>query len=126
MRTCITQSCRARHGTIFGATLKGMPDPIQHVVILMFENNSFDRMLGCMKAIYPDVDGIPNPPFTNLDFPDPNHLFAQLPDAEFVMQTDPGHEVDDVLRQIHNGCSGFVADFVQHCPKAPKDEQYPD
>ena len=45
-------------------------DPIQHVVVLMLENNSFDRMLGCMTADYPQIDG-PKPPgegmFTNPD-----------------------------------------------------------
>ena len=35
-----------------------------------------------------------------------------------------GIELDDVLRQIHGDCSGFVADFVQHCPAAPQSERY--
>jgi len=30
-------------------------DPIQHIVVLMLENNSFDRMLGCMTAVYPNL-----------------------------------------------------------------------
>lgn len=29
-------------------------DPIKHVVVLMFENHSFDQMLGCFKT----VDGV--------------------------------------------------------------------
>lgn len=103
-----------------------MPEPIRHVVVLMLENNSFDRMLGCMKAVHPELEGVePNAePPTNPDFPDASHLFAQLPDAEDKVAQDPGHELDDVLRQIHAGCSGFVTDFVQHCPTAPKSEKY--
>ncbi|HEX4168908.1 MAG TPA: alkaline phosphatase family protein [Bryobacteraceae bacterium] len=105
-----------------------MADPIQHVVVLMLENNSFDRMLGCMKAVHPDMEG-PNPPesnpFTNPDYPDASRLFAQLPDAQRTVAVDPGHDLDDVLRQIHQGdCKGFVSDFVQHCPQAPQAERY--
>ena len=32
-------------------------DPIKHVVLLMFENHSFDQMLGCFQQVYPDLDG---------------------------------------------------------------------
>src|SRR5215469_2616026 len=103
-----------------------MDDPIRHVVVLMLENNSFDRMLGCMSQVYPDLEGVdPNaPPRTNPDYPDATHTFGQLPDADYTVAQDPGHELDDVLRQIHGGCSGFVADVVQHCPTAPGSERY--
>ena len=103
-----------------------MDDPIRHVVVLMLENNSFDRMLGCMEEVYPDLEGVdPNaPPRTNPDYPDATHTFGQLPDADFTVAQDPGHELDDVLRQIHDGCSGFVADEAQHCPAAPQSERY--
>jgi len=103
-----------------------MNDPIRHVVVLMLENNSFDRMLGCMKTVYPEMEGVePDAtPNENPDFPDASHLFAQLPDADDTVAQDPGHELDDVLRQIHDGCSGFVTDFSQHCPTAPESEKY--
>lgn len=100
-----------------------MTDPIEHVVVLMFENNSFDRMLGCMKAVYATLDRVDLAgTFANPDFPDANKLFAQLKDATFNISADPGHELDDVLRQIYidrNGLTGFVADFALHAPKAP-------
>ncbi|MCU1294392.1 MAG: hypothetical protein JWP08_3242 [Bryobacterales bacterium] len=105
-----------------------MADPIQHVVVLMLENNSFDRMLGCMKAVFPGMEGPNLPeanPFTNPDYPDAARLFAQLPDAQRTVAVDPGHDLDDALRQIHQGdCKGFVRDFVQHCPQAPESERY--
>jgi len=83
-------------------------------------------MLGCMKAIYPTLEGVDPTavPSRNPDFPDPSHFFGQLPVAQHSVAQDPGHELDDALRQIHAGCSGFVADFVQHCPTAPKAERY--
>lgn len=105
-----------------------MADPIQHVVVLMLENNSFDRMLGCMKAIRPEMEGPNSPeanPFTNPDYPDSTRLFAQLPGAQLTVALDPGHDLDDVLRQVHQGdCKGFVSDFVQHSPQAPEAERY--
>jgi phospholipase C len=103
-----------------------MDDPIRHVVVLMLENNSFDRMLGCMKEAYPDLEGVdPNAlPRTNPDYPDATHMFGQLSGATLTVAQDPGHELDDVLRQIHGGCSGFVADEAQHCPAAPQSERY--
>jgi phospholipase C len=103
-----------------------MSGPIQHVIVLMLENNSFDRMLGCMKEVYPTLEGVePDAePSTDPDFPDSSRLFGQLPVATNSVAQDPGHELDDALRQIHAGCSGFVADFVQHCPTAPESERY--
>lgn len=104
------------------------PDPIQHVVVLMLENNSFDRMLGCMKAHYPNLEG-PNPPgddvFTNPDYPDSTHDFAQLPTALPSVAVDLAHDLDDVERQVDQGlCDGFVRDFAQHYPQTHEDERY--
>jgi phospholipase C len=103
-----------------------MADPIKHVVVLMLENNSFDRMLGCMNAVFPTLEGVNTAhPFENPDYPDTTHLFAQLPNDLTAIANDPGHDLDDVLRQIgNNDCQGFVADFAQHCPQASPDERY--
>lgn len=35
------------------------PDPIEHVIVLMLENRSFDHMLGGLATAIPDLDGIP-------------------------------------------------------------------
>lgn len=104
-----------------------MAVPIEHIVVLMLENNSFDRMLGCMNSVYPELEGpraAPNE-FTNPDYPDANRSFPQLPGAENTVAVDPAHDLDDVLRQINGGaCDGFVADFAQHKPQAPETERY--
>jgi phospholipase C len=100
-------------------------DNIAHIVVLMLENNSFDRMLGCMREKYPQLEGVdPAAPFTNPDYPDASHLFAQLPDASRAVPVDPGHDFDDVLRQVHGGdCKGFVSEFAQSKPQAPVSER---
>src|SRR5437879_2400050 len=42
-------------------------DPVKHVVLLMFENHSFDQMLGCFKEAYLELEGIdPKKPGANL------------------------------------------------------------
>ena len=33
-------------------------DPIKHVILLILENHSFDQMLGSLKSIFPELDGI--------------------------------------------------------------------
>lgn len=77
-----------------------MNDPIKHVVVLMLENNSFDRMLGALQAVFPEVDGIPPnaPPRTNKD--NAGQLYQQVPTTARVVSPDPHHENDHVLTQI--------------------------
>lgn len=91
-----------------------MSDPIEHVIVLMLENCSFDRMLGLL----PGVDGVdPKNPLTNPDFPTPTPI-AQTVTTEQNMALDPEHDLDDCLRQIDGPCKGFVADFSQHYPQS--------
>jgi len=35
-------------------------DPIDHVVLLLMENHSFDQMLGCLDAVHEGLDGVRN------------------------------------------------------------------
>ena len=47
-----------------------LDDPIEHVVLLMLENHSFDQMLGSLASVYPGaLDGIPEsgPTYSNKD-----------------------------------------------------------
>ncbi len=85
-------------------------DPVKHVVLLMFENHSFDQMLGCFKAVYPNLDGVDptNPGVNRANAKE----FKQVETTERQMELDPHHEVNHVLAQLadHNG--GFVADFA--------------
>jgi phospholipase C len=94
-----------------------MPDPIEHVVMLMLENHSFDQMLGCMLAVNPDIDGV-NPsgdPNAQRDFPDRNHYIPQFPADERMLDPDPKHEHPDVLRQLDSEY-GFIVDYLQAYP----------
>ncbi|MFL5329175.1 MAG: phospholipase C [Gemmataceae bacterium] len=77
-------------------------DPIQHVVVLMFENRSFDQMLGILQTVYPSLDGIdPNaPPRSNLDHE--GNRIEQRETQETVVDPDPNHDLISVLTQIES------------------------
>lgn len=87
---------------------------IRHVVLLMLENRSFDHMLGGL----PGVDGASST-WTNSDG---ERSYAQTPierweqDDERSVDPDPKHEKDNVLRQLEDQNTGFVADYSTEYP----------
>ena len=103
--------------------MAGTQDPIRHVVVLMLENRSFDQMLGDLRRVNPDIDGIDRArPGKNLD-PTTQRNVAQAPIAEYSLPSgvDIGHEPENVDRQIATDTtpmSGFVEDFRKTNPGA--------
>jgi phospholipase C len=96
-------------------------DPVKHVVLLVFENHSFDQMLGCFKQVYSDLAGVdPKKPGVNSVN---GTEFKQVETTERQMILDPHHEVNHVLAQMadHNG--GFVTDFVKANPNCSAEER---
>ena len=90
-------------------------DPIRHVVLLILENHSFDQMLGCLKGIYPSMEGVaPAEPRENQD--DAGIFYRQSPTTERQMFVDPHHELEHVAVQLENQNDGFVRDFVRAYP----------
>jgi phospholipase C len=74
-------------------------DPINHVVVLALENHSFDQMLGCLKELYPGLEGVtPNAPNQNTD--SDGRVYVQRPTEERQMRFDPHHEVEHVREQL--------------------------
>jgi phospholipase C len=90
-------------------------DHIDHVVVLVLENHSFDQMLGCMKAVYPQLEGI-DPQNLRSNADDKGKPFQQRPTTERQMLLDPHHEVQHVAAQLAHGNSGFVSDFTKCYP----------
>ena len=94
-------------------------DNIRHVIYLLLENQSFDRMLGCFRQVYPELDGLNapgQPAFFNLDAE--GLRYEQKPTEAKQVDPDPKHEVRFVLEQLQNNNSGFVLDFARNYPKA--------
>jgi phospholipase C len=77
-------------------------DKLQHIVVLMMENRSFDHMLGSLTAVNPKIDGV-TPDLSNPDA-NRNPVKAQ-PLAEFQaqLQPDPDHHFPAVDLQIFGG-----------------------
>ena len=107
------------------ATTVFVQDPIKHVVVLMMENRSFDHMLGGMREVDKNIEGIdPEKPFFNIK-PDKTKVM-QKPIAKFVMSRDLDHEhegvMEDQLGTQADPMSGFISSFLKRYPDARNDE----
>ncbi len=83
---------------------KGL-DSLQHIVVLMMENRSFDHMLGDLKQQNPAIDGLTG----NESNPDTTGAQIKVsPQAQFQGQLDPDpdHHFPGVDRQIFGGQQG--------------------
>lgn len=99
-------------------------DAINHVVVLMMENHSFDQVLGCMKEVYPEIEGVDQKkPAGNPDCPNSANLVQQAPCAAFTIASDPRHDTPDVLGQLENKCGGFVSSFARSYPQSTAAER---
>jgi len=110
-------------------------DPFDHVIVLMFENRSFDQMLGSFNTAYPDLNGIDRAaPRTNLRLRNKKR-FKQAPTTARILKPGPAHEQKNVMSQLyglrptikgldqddHDG-GGFVFDY-DHSNLITTDEQ---
>jgi phospholipase C len=91
---------------------------------LMLENHSFDQMLGCMKQVYPTLEGI-DPANPNQNEDDDGKVYAQTATTKRQMVLDPRHDVKHVAVQLQGGNGGFVKDFSRSYPTStPVARQY--
>lgn len=84
---------------------------VDHIVIVMMENRSFDHMLGYLKLEggRADVDGL-NGKETNLDIRSSVHKVFHNRNTQ--MNEDPCHSTACVAQQMSDGMTGFVRNFV--------------
>src|SRR6266576_923184 len=96
-----------------------MPDPIRHIVLLLLENQAFDRMLGCFRSVYPELEGVKplgSAPYSNAD--SDGVAYVQKPTETKQVTPDPKHEVRFVFEQLQNNNGGFVLDFERNYPNS--------
>lgn len=92
---------------------------IEHIIVLMLENNSFDRMLGNV----PGVDGVDS----NNSRTNPDASGTPVSQSKTTMRVmlcdpanpnsqkvDPQHDLVDVLEQMEGPNLGFVKNFQRH------------
>jgi phospholipase C len=81
-------------------TLPGI-QALQHVVVLMMENRSFDHMLGALKATNPNIDGLTGNE-SNPDTSGAQVLVQPLAEYQSQLDPDPNHHFAAVNLQIFN------------------------
>ena len=94
---------------------------VQHIVVLMMENRSFDQMLGYLKrAGLPDVDGLTGSE-SNPDAQGVEHFSFEWGPGQTVFHPprdlsgkilDPCHSEECVREQLADGNRGFVRNFL--------------
>ena len=98
--------------------------PIDHIVVLMMENNGFDRMLGWMGGAGRDVDGVdPANPRSNPDTVDGGDVLQGETRTRNI-QRDPLHYLPNSIAQLDGGTNqGFVNDYVRTHPNSTPEER---
>lgn len=93
-------------------------DQIDHIVVVMLENRSFDHMLGYLKREggRPDVDGLTG---SEVNFHDGEPVPSQRM-ASPMMNGDPCHEWDCIEEQLSGNNGGFVDNYAKTVPSHPE------
>jgi phospholipase C len=100
---------------------------IDHVIVLMMENRSFDHVLGYLKleGVRPDVDGL-EAGMGNEDAAGTFHRVRPLGRRKIDLKAlDPGHGPADVREQIGGGMAGFIRNYVKAFERNSKDSPPP-
>jgi phospholipase C len=81
---------------------------VEHVVVLMMENRSFDHFLGWLPSVYPDVDGR-QAGLTYLDRYRVSHRTHHLTAFSSCGFQDPDHSYEGGRIQLNGGtCNGWL------------------
>jgi phospholipase C len=93
--------------------------PIEHVIVLMLENRSYDHMLGYL----PGGRGLAGDEFNPVDPSDPASERIPVNNrAGYITAVDPAHDFESVEKQLYGGpghvvdpapMNGFVADYIE-------------
>lgn len=94
--------------------LENLNGKVDHIVVVMLENRSFDHMLGylSLEGGRDDVDGL-RPGMSNThngQVYEPFHL------SDTVFEEDPRHTTFSIGQQVENDNGGFVSNFAEHHP----------
>lgn len=74
--------------------------PIKTIVVLVMENRSFDHMLGWMKKLNPEINGVDGSQFNPLSTTDPKSPKYFFQNQAQYVDPDPGHSFQAIREQI--------------------------
>lgn len=75
--------------------------PIKTIVVLVQENRSFDHMLGWMKSLNPEIDGVTGQESNPLSTSDPDSDRVYYGHQSANVEPDPGHSFEATYEQIY-------------------------
>ncbi|HEY8303541.1 MAG TPA: alkaline phosphatase family protein [Solirubrobacteraceae bacterium] len=89
---------------------------IEHIVVLMLENRSFDHMLGYLTLNgRRDIDGLTGQEFNVAPDGSTHPVHPLGARTAFTGEAeDPDHSGTSVDEQVRDDCGGFVANFARH------------
>jgi phospholipase C len=112
-RAFLKTASRAAAGLSFGMAFSGAAKPvpmanktgIQHIVLVMMENRSFDHFLGWLPGAAGQQSGLSYPDKSGASHP----TFALAPDYQGCGYADPDHTYQGARIQYDNGaCDGWL------------------
>jgi phospholipase C len=130
-----TQPTGKTKGTISDQPLPSLAAPprqIKHVIVLMLENRSFDHMLGALKSINPDVEGLAGNETNPDQIGNPVNV-SQAAQYQGQLDPDPDSSFAGVDLQIFGGntsperapnMQGFVKSYLLKSPSHAKYAMY--
>ncbi|XP_002524007.2 non-specific phospholipase C4 [Ricinus communis] len=74
--------------------------PIKTVVVLVQENRSFDHMLGWLKTLNPEIDGVTGQESNPISTSDLNSSLVFFRDQAAYVDPDPGHSIQAIYEQV--------------------------
>ncbi|XP_010938556.1 non-specific phospholipase C2 [Elaeis guineensis] len=83
-----------------GAPPVSAAGPIKTVVVLVMENRSFDHMLGWMKRLNPEINGVTGSEWNPVSTSDPASPRVYFGDGAHFVDPDPGHSFQAIREQI--------------------------
>ncbi|CAN6321915.1 unnamed protein product [Urochloa humidicola] len=78
-----------------------MAGKIKTVVVLVQENRSFDHMLGWMKSLNPEIDGVTGDETNHVDASDPSSRAVRFSEGAQYVDPDPGHSIQAIYEQVY-------------------------
>ncbi|XP_051142291.1 non-specific phospholipase C2 [Andrographis paniculata] len=108
----------------------GGASPINTVVVVVMENRSFDHMLGWMKKLNPEINGVDGSESNYINAADPESTRVFFGNHSHFVDPDPGHSFQAIREQVFGSnrtpaaapapMNGFAQQAFSMDPKMPQ------
>lgn len=85
---------------LFSSPAIAIDGPIKTIVVLVLENRSFDHVLGWMKRLNSEIDGVTGQEWNPESTKEPNSAKVYFRDDAEYVDPDPGHTFEAVIEQV--------------------------